>query len=71
MTTKISATVKFEMDFDLDPDDFPAWATAYGIEKMMEDRVSDINGLSFDKIPDLFGCHPVDVTVDSINVLVK
>jgi hypothetical protein len=36
MSTKISATVKFERDFDPDPNDFPARATAYGIEQMME-----------------------------------
>jgi hypothetical protein len=68
---KITATVKFDLEFELDPNDFPAWATEEGICKLLQERINDMNGLTFAKIPELFGTTPSAVWEEGVTVDIK
>lgn len=68
---KITATVKFEFEFELDPNDFPAWSNDEGICKLLQERIADFNGLTYKNIPELFGMEPASVWESGVTVDIK
>lgn len=68
---KITATLKLEVVFNLNPDDFPAWATEEGICKLLQERVNDFNGLTYENLPQLFQDVPDEVWESGITVEIK
>lgn len=68
---QITATLKLELEFRLDPTDFPAWANEEGICKLLQERINDFNGLTFEKIPELFGTPPAEVWESGVTVEIK
>lgn len=68
---KITATMKLEVVFTLDPNDFPSWANEEGICKLLQERVSDFNGLTYENLPQLFQTAPDEVWESGITVEIK